>query len=81
LSVTSIMQGSVMNDYSHLRLHDARTRQNSRSFHAGTLHTGRRQPWRRRLLQTLTGHSSGMRRGGEGPQRPAAAPDRRAASA
>ena len=32
-----------MNDYSHLRLHGARTRQSSRSFHAGTLHTGRRQ--------------------------------------
>jgi hypothetical protein len=70
-----------MNDYSHLRLHEARTHQSSRAFHATSLHTGRRRSWMRRLLGTPTRDTPPPAATGDARQLTVAAPDSRAASA
>jgi len=69
-----------MDDYTHLRLHEARTRRPTRPVGAPS---GRRRPglrWSRRLLRAVTAGDSGTRDGEADAQVPVARPAGRTAS-
>ena len=72
-----------MNDYTHLLLHEARTRLAAARVDATSSQrrAARRTRMGRRLLRALSGGRSGTRDGEGSDQLPVAVPDRRAASA